>query len=105
MAADVIGGNRGYEYWSANDCRVCGIDGNVLGENGGSMVFRIYWDGDPYDEQLGDASNHNNPFLEKYGDGRLYINGKNVYELGKSNNLQLDQRHTVPRCRPFRRLA
>lgn len=86
MAADVIAGNRGYEYWSANDCRVRGIDGNVLGENGGSMVFRIYWDGDPYDEQLGDVSNHNNPFLEKYGDGRLYINGKNVYELGKSKN-------------------
>lgn len=47
-----------------------------------STIFRIYWDGDVYDELLTDVSRHNQPYLEKYGTGRLNINGKNLYEYG-----------------------
>lgn len=84
MAADIVAGCRGHEFWSASDKQVRNMLGDVVGSNGGSYVFRIYWDGDLYDEQLGDISNHNNPYLEKYGTGRIKINQKNVYEIDKS---------------------
>ena len=84
MAADITDESRGHEFWSAADKQARGIDGSVVGSNGGSYTFRIYWDGDLYDEQLGDISNHNSPYLEKYGKGRIKINGKNVYEIDRS---------------------
>lgn len=86
MAADVDGNSRGYEFWSANDMQVRNVNEGVLGPKGGSTIFRIYWDGDLQDELIGDISNHNNPWLEKYGEGRMYIGKKNVYELGKSKS-------------------
>ena len=47
-----------------------------------STIFRIYWDGDVYDELLADVSRHNQPYLEKYNVGRLVIDGKQVYQYG-----------------------
>ena len=86
MAGDIAPEYRGYEMW-------CGptlfnaIKGNV-GSGGMSLVFRIYWDGDVYDEVLGDIGGHNQPYLEKYGKGRLFIDGKDLYAVGgcASNN-------------------
>ena len=61
VAADIVQGSRGYEFWSA-----CGgmdasssnrhpfnvITGKEAGTVNPSMNFRIYWDGDLYDELL-----------------------------------------------------
>lgn len=80
MAADVMN-KRGYEFWYFGDSNMYNVDGSVTG-NSMSYIFRIYWDGDVYDELLSDVSRHNQPFLEKYGVGRLLIGGKQVYEYG-----------------------
>ena len=45
--------------------------------------FRIYWDGDIYDEILNDkGGGHNQPFLEKYNGGGLVVDGKRLFEHG-----------------------
>lgn len=80
MAADVAP-ERGYEYWYFGDSNMYTADGSVVG-NSMSYIFRIYWDGDVYDELLADVSRHNQPFLEKYNVGRVLVGGKQVYEYG-----------------------
>lgn len=80
MAADVMD-RRGYEFWYFGDGNMYNTDGSVIGASM-STIFRIYWDGDVYDELLGDISRHNQPYLEKYGVGRLLIDNKQVYEHG-----------------------
>lgn len=52
MAADIDTKNRGYEYWSANSYNVYNSQGKVLSTNRPTYCFRIYWDGDEYDELL-----------------------------------------------------
>ncbi|MCD8202844.1 MAG: T9SS type A sorting domain-containing protein [Prevotella sp.] len=51
MAADVDSLSRGFEFWSSNDrnVRSC-VDGSVLSTKSQSQCFRLYWDGDAYDE-------------------------------------------------------
>ena len=70
-----------------NTTRSC-IDGSQVSQYGPTVNnFRIYWDGDLQEELLGDISNHNNPFLEKWngnGFSRMYIGGKNLYQIGTS---------------------
>lgn len=80
MAADVSD-RRGYEYWYFGDGNMYNVDGSITGTSM-SYIFRIYWDGDVYDELLSDVSRHNQPFLEKFNVGRLTIAGKQVYEYG-----------------------
>ena len=52
VAADVYPTARGYEFWSAkvNDTR--NVQNKVVSSKKPSMNFRIYWDGDEYDELL-----------------------------------------------------
>ncbi len=53
MAADIDPDNRGYEFWSSNQRtpHSC-TTSEEIGTNACSMNFRIYWDGDLYDELL-----------------------------------------------------
>lgn len=61
LAADIVTGNRGYEFWSSyggfdkesrNQNPFNAITGREVGSQKASMNFRIYWDGDAYDELL-----------------------------------------------------
>lgn len=81
MAADVMS-QRGYEFWYWGDGSMYNAPNNTKVGDSMSTIFRIYWDGDVYDELLADISRHNQPYLEKFGTGRLTINGKQVYEYG-----------------------
>jgi rhamnogalacturonan endolyase len=47
--------------------------------------IRIYWDGDIYEEIFNGIGNyHNQPYLVKYNQGRIGVDGKNLYEYGYS---------------------
>lgn len=83
MAANVTDKSRGYEFWSFGDGFMYDVNNQVVG-NSMSFTFRIFWDGDLQDELLGDIGRHNQPFLEKYGVGRLMVGGVNVYQTGYS---------------------
>lgn len=53
VAADIDPANRGFEFWSSNqrtpyNC----VTGEEIGTNACSMNFRVYWDGDLYDELI-----------------------------------------------------
>lgn len=51
MAADIYDGNRGFEFWSQTDKSVrSALTGDTLSTKQQSTNFRIYWDGDAYDE-------------------------------------------------------
>ncbi len=86
MAADVDADNRGFECWSSNDRqpRSC-VDGSVLSTKSQSQCFRLYWDGDPYDELFDGRYSSDSltcsPLITKYnGTGsvsNLLVNGKN----------------------------
>ena len=81
MAADVMN-QRGYEFWYWGDAAMYNANTDTKVGDAMSTIFRIYWDGDVYDELLADVSRHNQPYLEKYGTGRLLIDGKQVYQYG-----------------------
>ena len=82
MAADVNSSKRGYEFWYFGDGNMYNAESNSIVGGGMSYNFRVYWDGDVYDELIADIGNHNQPFLEKYNAGRVPIDGKNLYEYG-----------------------
>lgn len=51
VAADVIPESRGFEFWSANDRRIrSAVTGEVLSPVKPSYDFRLYWNGDLYEE-------------------------------------------------------
>lgn len=52
IAADIDSTQRGYEVWSSKGGGLHNIKGQVLGSPALSMNFRIYFDGDVYDELL-----------------------------------------------------
>ncbi|MBQ9187618.1 MAG: rhamnogalacturonan lyase [Prevotella sp.] len=81
MAADVMN-QRGYEFWYWGDAAMYNASTDKKVGDAMSTIFRIYWDGDVYDELLSDVSRHNQPYLEKYGVGRLTIDNKQVYQYG-----------------------
>ena len=65
LAADIVTGSRGYEFWSSyggfdkasrNQNPFNAITGKEVGTKKPSMNFRIYWDGDVYDELLDGTS-------------------------------------------------
>ena len=75
---------RGYEFCYFGD-------GNMYNAATGAIVggacaqnFRIYWDGDIYDELLTGIGNHSQPYMEKYNQGRIGVDGRNLYEHGYS---------------------
>lgn len=54
--ADVVGSKRGAEFWSAKVANTYNINGQSIGSNKPSMNFRIFWDGDEYEELLDGTS-------------------------------------------------
>lgn len=84
MAADVDE-KRGYEFCYFGDGNMYNAtDGSIVGD-AWSMTFRLYWDGDIYDELLTSiGGGHNQPYMEKFNQGRIGIDGKNLYEYGYS---------------------
>lgn len=55
MSAD-LGSRRGAEFWSAKVNNTYNIDGKTVSSNKPSMNFRIFWDGDAYEELLDGTS-------------------------------------------------
>src|SRR5574344_1366975 len=89
MAADIDANHRGFEFWTSDKSRVMTVSGDSISPYNPSYDFRIYWDGDLQDELLGDISNHNSPYLEKWngnGTTRMYINNANVYSINASKS-------------------
>ena len=91
VAADIVSGNRGYEFWSAyggfdsgsrNQTPFNAINGSSVGTTSPSMNFRIYWDGDAYDELLDGIK------ITKYPSTKaLTLKGVTDLEItGQSNN-------------------
>lgn len=52
LAADIDSTHRGFEMWSSSDASVFNVKGQSISNNKPSVNFRIYWDGDLYDELL-----------------------------------------------------
>ena len=52
LAADIDSTHRGFEMWSGHGSGVFDVKGNVISKTKPSVNFRIYWDGDLYDELL-----------------------------------------------------
>ncbi|MCR4919189.1 MAG: rhamnogalacturonan lyase [Prevotella sp.] len=93
LAAQVSPTHREAFFSSAadNQSRSCAT-GEVVSQWGPTVNnFRIYWDGDMQEELLGDISNHNSPFLEKWnGDGytRMYPKrNTNLYQIANSKSI------------------
>jgi rhamnogalacturonan endolyase len=87
MAADIDANHRGFEFWTSDKNKVMDIHGDSISQYNPSYDFRIYWDGDLQDELLGDISNHNSPYLEKWngnGTSRILCNGQNIYSINAS---------------------
>lgn len=51
-AADVSSTTRGAEFWSAKVANTLNVNGRSVSTGKPSMNFRIFWDGDPYEELL-----------------------------------------------------
>ena len=90
LAADLMGANRGFEFYSANDHATRSATTNeVLYSEAGSMNFRLYWDGSIQDN-LGDGSydSKNKEYTNGYTISRW--NGKKYETVqvldGYSNN-------------------
>ena len=73
LAADIVA-DRGYEFWSSyggfnsasrNQNPFNAVTGKEAGSSKPSMNFRVYWDGDEYDELLDGTT------ISKYGKGNL----------------------------------
>ena len=88
LAADIVGDNRGYEFWSAyggfdsgsrNQNPYNAISGQQAGSSKPSMNFRIYWDGDQYDELLDGIT------ITKYSNSTALGVGRTTIS-GQSNN-------------------
>lgn len=84
LAADVIPGNKGFEFWSSNnrEMRSCET-GKQVSDSNPSVNFRIYWNGTLFDEVL-----DGNKMEEWNGSGftRVYpIPGKNFYDIAHSS--------------------
>src|SRR5574344_1356769 len=87
MAADIDANHRGFEFWTSDKSRVMTVSGDSISPYNPSYDFRIYWDGDLQDELLGDISNHNSPYLEKWngnGTSRILYNKQNIYAINAS---------------------
>lgn len=54
--ADVVGTKRGAEFWSSKVANTYNINGQSVSTNKPSMNFRIFWDGDEYEELLDGTS-------------------------------------------------
>lgn len=76
---------RGYEFWYFGDGNMYNAPTGAIVGDAWSENFRLYWDGDIYDELFnGIGGGHNQPYMEKPGQGRIGVDGKNLYEHGYS---------------------
>lgn len=77
--------DRGYEFSYFGDGSMYNaVSGAIVGP-ACAQNFRVYWDGDVYDEIFtGIGGGHSQPYLEKYNQGRIGVDGKNLYEHGYS---------------------
>ncbi|MBR3442329.1 MAG: rhamnogalacturonan lyase [Bacteroidaceae bacterium] len=74
---------RGYEFCYFGDGNMYNAPTGAIVGGASAQNFRIYWDGDIYDEILNDkGGGHNQPFLEKYNGGGLVVDGKRLFEHG-----------------------
>ena len=93
LAADIVADSRGYEFWSSyggfnsssrNQNPFNAMTGKEVGSSKPSMNFRIYWDGDVYDELLDGTT------ISKYGKGNMTTgfnnSGINAYGSPSSCN-------------------
>ena len=63
MSADIDPNHRGFEMWCSAEKKVFDVKGNVIAETEGwtPQNFRIYWDGDLYDELIGNGGKNTKP--------------------------------------------
>lgn len=85
LAADIVGDSRGYEFWSSyggfntgsrNQNPFSAVSGTQVSSTKPSMNFRIYWDGDEYDELLDGITITKFPSSTALGVGRTTISGQ-----------------------------
>ena len=76
---------RGQEFsYFGNGSLYNAPTGSIVG-GAPEQNFRIYWDGDIYEEIFNGIGNyHNQPYLVKYNQGRIGVDGRNLYQLGYS---------------------
>ena len=93
MAADVIPGSRGFEFWSSDERAQRSVQtGEIVGSKNTSVNFRMYWDGTCYDQTLDgntlDAWNGSgwNRVMTFYN----YGNSSTCNSTKKTPNLQAD---------------
>ena len=62
VAADIDPAHRGAEFWCSAAKQVHDIKGNIIAktETWTPQNFRIFWDGDPYEELIGNGRNNSN---------------------------------------------
>src|SRR5574344_1867940 len=83
LAADIDSTHRGFEMWSSSDASVFNVEGQSISTNKPSVNFRIYWDGDLYDELLDVSGKDNGAIIDKWngnGTTRLF----SVYNVNNS---------------------
>ena len=63
ISADIDPSHRGFEMWCSAEKKVFDVKGNVIAETEGwtPQNFRIYWDGDLYDELIGNGGRNTKP--------------------------------------------
>lgn len=85
LAADIVGDSRGYEFWSSyggfntgsrNQNPFSAVSGTQVSSSKPSMNFRIYWDGDEYDELLDGITITKFPSSTALAVGRTSITGQ-----------------------------
>ena len=101
LAADIDSLHRGMEFWSSSHKVVHDCKGNEITTTKNSIPinFRIYWDGDLYDELIGNSVNKGAagetpiPYYQYYvakwtghNVERIKINGKDFSEWGYSTS-------------------
>lgn len=62
VCADIDPKHRGAEFWCSAAKRIHDIKGNIIAETVSwtPQNFRIFWDGDPYEELIGNGRNNSN---------------------------------------------
>ena len=85
LAADIDSLHPGTEFWCSARKAVHDIHGNVIAETEGwtPQNFRIYWDGDLYDELIGNGRRGSKPGGPMAGQRPPMENGKLKMENGK----------------------
>ncbi len=93
MAADVIPGSRGYEFWSADDRQQRSVQtGDIVGQKNTSVNFRMYWNGTCYDQMLdGNTLDYwNGSSWDRLMTFYNYGNSSTCNSTKKTPNLQAD---------------